>query len=195
MDFKEKILGELRQVRRKLMGDFINWLEDESDFFTAPCSVGHHLNVEGGLAEHSWNVFLLFKEKNERYKLGLSEDSVRICSLLHDVCKIHFYAKTPIYNRRGAVGDAPAGYEWGYEDTFPIGHGEKSVIRLLRYIPLTDEECCIIRWHMSAFNLDLGNSYQSKAYYGATSMYPACVALHTADYEATTFLEREEKKC
>ena len=33
------------------------------------------------------------------------------------------------------------------EDQFPAGHGEKSVILILRYIQLTDEEIMAIRWH------------------------------------------------
>ena len=64
---KEKIIETLRTVNRKNFPSFIMWLED-TDFFTAPCSKDHHLNRKGGLMEHSWNVYNLFKEKNKRYE-------------------------------------------------------------------------------------------------------------------------------
>lgn len=168
---RKQILTELKKVKRKNFPSFIMWLE-ETDFFSAPCSKDHHANFEGGLAWHSWNVFKLFKEKNEKYNLGLSNESVIICGLLHDICKVNFYALRK------------DGYE--YDDKFPCGHGEKSVIVLLKHIPLTEQECCIIRWHMAGFDI---SPYGKQAYYNAVNMYPACLALHTADYEATTFLE------
>lgn len=180
---KAKIIKVLSTVKRKGISNLILFL-NRSNFFMSPCSVSHHLNIKGGLAQHSWNVYNLFKEKNKRYKLGLSDDTVKICALLHDVCKINFYKPVHSYFNKNA--------EWEYEDKFPLNHGHKSVIVLQRFIPLTDEECCIIAWHMSAFNTDLSNNYQSSAYYGAIEMYPACVALHTSDYEATTFLESKK---
>lgn len=175
---KELILNELNKSRRGGIIHLIQWLED-SDFFYAPCSKNHHLNTPGGLAQHSWNVFKLLKEKNERYSLKLNDDTIRICGLLHDVCKIDFYKE---------VKDDEGNIHYEIDDKFPIGHGEKSVIILQAFIRLTDEECCIIRWHMANFADEL-NEYHRDAYYKAINIYPAVLALHTADYEATVFLE------
>jgi hypothetical protein len=175
---KDKIIEELRRIRRANIDYLLGWLED-SDFFTAPCIKDHHLNIEGGLAQHSWNVFKLLKEKNERYNLNLDEDTVRICGLLHDLCKVYFYKE---------VRDNDGNMHYEIADKFSMGHGEKSVIVLQRFIDLTDEECCMIRWHMANFG-DVFNEYHKDAYYNAIKMYPAVLALYTADYEATTFLE------
>ncbi|HHT9153085.1 MAG TPA: outer membrane protein assembly factor BamA [Candidatus Hypogeohydataceae bacterium YC40] len=40
----------------------------------------------------------------------------------------------------------------GIEDDFPIGHGEKSVMMVQKYIDLTPQEAMIIRWHMGSFD-------------------------------------------
>jgi HD superfamily phosphohydrolase YqeK len=169
---KNQILNKLMTIKREGVTELINFLTFNSDFFTAPCSTKYHNNFEGGLAIHSWNVYKLFKEKNERYKLKLNDESIIICGLLHDLCKVGFYKWT--------------GNEYIYDDKFPIGHGEKSVIIIQRFIKLTEEECCIIRFHMANFDL---SEYNKQIYYNAINMYPATLALFIADYEATTFLE------
>ena len=174
------------KIKREGIQNLIKWLENnpQTSFYKSPCSKDHHLNYEGGLAIHSWNVYELFKEKNQRYKLGLSEESVIICGLLHDICKVNFYKQVKTY--KDGCSEPEYGYE--YDDKFPIGHGEKSVIIIEKFITLTDEEACIIRWHMAGFDI---SPYGKPAYYKAIEMYPACLALHTADYEATTFLEQK----
>lgn len=90
-DNKHKFLDLLKEVNRPGMDKLIDWIENKSDFFVAPASTMFHGNYEGGLCEHSLNVYRLFKEKNERYDLGLSEDNIRIMALLHDLCKANFY--------------------------------------------------------------------------------------------------------
>lgn len=181
---REQIIKELVSIKRKGINKLIKYL-DKSDFFTAPCSIDHHLNIRGGLAQHSWNVYLLFKEKNTRYNLTMTEDTMKICGLMHDICKTEFY-KLVIKENKEGIKDGSTIYGYEYDDKFPLGHGEKSVIILQRFISLTEEECCIIRWHMAGFDL---SNYSKPAYYEALRKYPACLALHTADYEATTFLE------
>ena len=54
--YKNKITSELREIDREGIDNLINMLE-KTDFFTAPASRNYHLNYEGGLAEHSWNVY------------------------------------------------------------------------------------------------------------------------------------------
>ena len=183
-----QIMRELNKlIDKRCDGDFVLWLLNETDFFKAPCSKDHHLNIEGGLAKHSWNVYQLLKEKNKRYNLELSEDSLIICGLLHDICKANFYKEKLKFDET-LTKRVHDGYE--YDDKFPLGHGEKSVIILMKGIGLTEQEACMIRWHMAGFDI---SPYGKPAYYKAIEMYPACLALHTADYEATTFLEASKK--
>lgn len=37
-------------------------------------------------------------------------------------------------------------------DTFPLGHGEKSLFLITRHMALTEEEALAIRWHMGAYD-------------------------------------------
>ena len=168
---KTEIIAELSKVQRTKMGHLIEYLVDEG-FFKQSCSTKYHLNYEGGLAEHSWNVFKLLQEKNARYKLGLSKETMIVTALLHDICKIHSYK----------LEDGK--HVWN-NDSIPIGHGEKSVIMIQRFIKLTDQEICMIRWHMGPFETNL------KEYNSATNLYPEIVALFTSDYESTKFLEKD----
>ena len=70
---------------------------ESSDFFTAPASSRYHGNYEGGLLEHSLNVYDCLCDIMKRprikevYGVEYSEESIAIAALLHDVCKINFY--------------------------------------------------------------------------------------------------------
>ena len=39
-----------------------------------------------------------------------------------------------------------------FRDTFPLGHGEKSLFLITRHMALTEEEALAIRWHMGAYD-------------------------------------------
>ena len=53
---KEEFLMLLRSVNREGMDELINFIE-KSDFFKAPASTRFHGSNEGGLLEHSLNVY------------------------------------------------------------------------------------------------------------------------------------------
>lgn len=68
----------------------------KSDFFKAPASSRYHCAFEGGLCEHSVNTYkrLLKNVQNEygeNWETTVSHETVAICGLLHDLCKIDFY--------------------------------------------------------------------------------------------------------
>ncbi|HWQ42795.1 MAG TPA: hypothetical protein VN456_12270 [Desulfosporosinus sp.] len=89
-DHKAVILGLWSLVNRTGMKELICFL-NESDYFQAPCSIKYHLAKRGGLAEHSLNVYNLLYEKVNRYKIDLPGESIIICGLGHDLCKVNFY--------------------------------------------------------------------------------------------------------
>lgn len=88
--FKKSILDFWGQVNRAGINELIHFL-NESDFFQAPCSTTHHLAMRGGLAKHSLHVYTLLNEKVNRYRINLPKESIIICGLGHDFCKINFY--------------------------------------------------------------------------------------------------------
>lgn len=182
-EVKVKIISLLSSTARTGIERVIKYLE-ESDFFVAPASTKYHGNYDGGLAEHSLNVYELLKEKNERFNLGLLEDTVAVTALLHDFCKINFYNKQKCWRKNDSNRwEDYMGYK--VQDDFPVGHGEKSVIMIQNFIRLTKQEILLIRWHMGntepkEMQMNLNNAWE---------LFPAAVALHTADMEASYLLE------
>jgi len=87
---KEMIYFLWSRIKRTGIEQLIYFL-NESDFFQAPCSTKHHLAHFGGLAEHSLNVYNLLNEKVSRYGISVPAESVIICGLGHDLCKVNFY--------------------------------------------------------------------------------------------------------
>lgn len=69
----------LRSVNREGMDELINFIE-KSDFFKAPASTRFHGSYEGGLLEHSLNVYKLLceKVKNCPVEINVSQDSLII---------------------------------------------------------------------------------------------------------------------
>ena len=67
-----------------------------TDFFTAPASTKFHSSHRCGLVEHSVNTYNRFKklvmqEYGENYQDKVSDESIAIISLLHDICKTNTY--------------------------------------------------------------------------------------------------------
>lgn|SRR5574344_90933 len=146
----------------------IETLDKTTDFFTAPASSKFHLNVRGGLAQHSLDVYHTLDVLTQLYDESIPKTSIVIAALFHDICKANFYKKD--YKNVKVGGSWTTTEVFVIDDQFPVGHGEKSVIMLLRLgFRLTDAEIYAIRWHMSGFdNAVKGGEYamavaQSKA--------------------------------
>lgn len=164
-------------------------LSPASDFFTAPASTRFHGSYEGGLAEHSINVYeclcdYLDRERvKELYGIEASEETVAIVALLHDLCKMNFYKPgfRNVKDENGVWQKVPT-YE--IDDKLPYGHGEKSVYMISGFMRLTREEAFAIRYHMGFSGNEPANNVGA-----AFEMFPLAFALSTADMEATYFLE------
>ncbi|MBQ3624983.1 MAG: HD domain-containing protein [Prevotella sp.] len=198
---KEQFIKLLQATKRTGIESVVSYLE-QAGFFLAPASVSRHLSHEGGLLEHSLNVWkmaqmLRLQTIGMRPELEkqLPEDSVTIAALLHDVCKANIYKTVQKWrkdeNNRWESYDA---YDTDYS-RFPVGHGEKSVIMLLRLgLQLTNDEIIAIRWHMGAWNLPM-QSYEDKqnisvAYDGC----PLAAIIQAADALATHILETKKEE-
>jgi hypothetical protein len=156
---KEAIIARLEAVKRDGMPELIKWLSG-NDFFTAPASTKYHGAFVGGLAAHSLQVATTMEALNQALGLGYSAETINIVGLLHDVCKTNTYgkamksqkAKNPDGSFKLDHKGKPVWEDvetWDYLDSAsPLGHGEKSVILLLKHIELTGEEILAINWHM-----------------------------------------------
>lgn len=190
MNFRDEFVSIFKEkIKREGADKLLEYLESSSsDFFEAPASTRFHGSYEGGLCEHSLNVYKCLKTYLERervrdiYSLEYSDEAIAIVSLLHDLCKIKCYKKgTRNVKQNGTWVQVPI-YE--YDEEFPYGHGEKSVYIISGFMHLTREEAIAIRYHMGFSTTDevrnVGNAFEK---------YPLSFALSVADMEATYFLE------
>ena len=194
MDCKDVFLQIYREnIHREGADALLDYLEHKSDFFTSPASAKYHGAYEGGLCEHSLNVYhclteYLARERvQELYGVEVSAESAAVAALLHDLCKIGCY-RQGTRNVKGPDGKWQAVPTFYYEDKLPYGHGEKSVYIISGFMKLRREEAMAIRWHMG-FSGDEDKRLVGQAF----QQYPLAFALSVADMEATYFLEREEE--
>ena len=169
---KKEIITFLSSIDREGIDDLLKWLEN-SDFFTAPASTKYHLNQQGGLAQHSLNVYKIFKEFIQLFKLNVPDPTIITCGLLHDTHKIGVYTKSKETN-------------FSFVENIPLGDGEKSVILLLQFISLTDEEILAIRWHNGLYDVGYGSRLH---YETSIKKYPLTLLLHCADMCASRITE------
>ena len=196
-EMKEEFLNLLRSTAREGIEDLIEALE-EMGFFTAPASANHHLNVEGGLLEHSLNtckaalaIYEGLKPLDPSMEKEVRRDSIILSSLLHDVCKSDIY-KRSVKKRKNNVGqwEDVEGYSVSYKN-FPMGHGEKSVILLLcNGLSLYDDEMLAIRWHMGAWGINMNSFEDQRCYDTSRKLYPLVSIIQAADGLAASILER-----
>ena len=189
---KEEFLSIYREkITRKGADKLLEYLlSEESDFFTAPASTRYHGAYAGGLLSHSLNVYHNLTEYLARSRCSevfhmpeYSEESIAICALLHDLCKMNFYSVDfrNAKNEKGVWEKVPY---YKIDDRLPYGHGEKSVFMIQFFMHLRKEEAMAIRWHMGFSGPEDPNTIGR-----ALEMYPLAFALHVADMEASYFLE------
>ena len=204
-DMKEKFLHAYTgYIARPGSDKLLDWLK-KSDFFVAPASTRYHLSEPGGLVTHSVHVYerlrnLYLNEKSLELEkkcntvgtAGLSDDveeTLAICGLLHDICKVNFYVPGTRNVKNEKTGQWEKVPCYTIDDKLPYGHGEKSVYIISGFMRLSREEAMAIRWHMGGFG---ENNTQNVS--GAFSKYPLAVLTHLADMQATYLDEAEDKK-
>lgn len=178
---KEKVKELLNKINREGIEELKVFLEN-SDFYEAPASTRYHGAYQSGLIEHSYKVYEILKEKVKFHNLEVSEETLIIVTILHDICKVNFY-KVDYRNAKNSKGEWEKVPYYAIEDTIPYGHGEKSVMMITEYMKLTNEEKYAIRWHMGFSEPKEQYSTLGQAF----KKYPLALLLHEADLEATYF--------
>ena len=171
-------------IKRPGASDLLAWL-DETDFYTAPASTRFHGSYEGGLCEHSVNVYEELVRLLKAYpEVRVTAETAAIVTLLHDLCKIGCY-KTELRNKKvnGVWVQQPT---YVFQEDFCFGgHGSKSVYLIQKHFPLTEDEAVAINCHMgfadrSPGDYSLGSAYEN---------HPLAWLLHVADESATYIRE------
>ncbi|MDR2747666.1 MAG: HD domain-containing protein [Treponema sp.] len=160
--------------------DLLDYLEQETDFYSAPASTRYHGAEPCGLVRHSLLVFangielapLLLKGKVDSYCLSAA-------CLFHDLCKTNMYE-----SRLRNVKDEKTG-EWKKEPFYAVrqdyisyGHGIESLLRLSRFIDLSEAWRHAVRWHMGAYDI---SQLDKIAMEKAMAAYREVLFLQTAD--------------
>lgn len=174
-----------------------------SDFFTAPASTKYHCNYDGGLCEHSLNVYhnlvALCKNREGLDDSCYNEDTLKITALLHDISKMNIYEKTSknekIYCADGDKYDVLGKFKWetslGWkvkDNKFVYGsHEETSEFIIRQFIPLTIDESVAVLHHMGSLGWDSAQDNIASVY----SQYSLSLMLHIADMMSTYVDERQ----
>lgn len=75
-------------ARREEFLALMNFVEQETEYLTAPASTKYHLCKEGGLLEHSVNVAETLLKLKNILAPEISDESCVIVALLHDLGKV-----------------------------------------------------------------------------------------------------------
>lgn len=190
-DFKNIVAAN---IQRDGIDNLMEWVENETDFFTAPASTRYHGSYEGGLLEHSLNVYnrLVFEMNTvigEGWEDIYSPETIAIVALFHDLCKIDRYVLTEKWRKdEDGQWEAYDAYDYNKEKA-EMGHGAQSVYYLQKFIQLTEIEAQAIYWHMGAYDI---SPYSSLANCSETFKWnPLAFLVHRADMAATYITENE----
>lgn len=184
IDHKALITKRLSQTGREGMDELLSYMED-SGFFSAPCSGGHHLCVEGGLATHSWNVYQTALKLNETLGAGIPEDTLAVCSLLHDLGKTGDFGKEMYVQNVLKTGKVSASKPYKRNPTLSsVPHAIRFAKIAQRFIPLSEEEEWAILCH--------DGQYDFMRYELVGHETPLYMILHWADMWASRVIEMSD---
>jgi len=176
---KELFISLLRDINRPQTEELIARLESLG-FFVAPasCKSNGHLPFKGGLLRHSLNTFQIAHSIAQilRHPL-ITEESIIVSSLLHDVCKA---------NRYTSLDDGT--YQRNNDSMLP--HSEMSLLTIMKVgYPLLDAEIAAIRWHMAPFRLNQQCEDEKLAYEWAVRKYPLVTLIGCSDTISAKIVE------
>lgn len=178
---KERFIELYSQyITRPGASELLKYIES-SDFFTAPASTKFHGSHQGGLCEHSVNVWEEMVRLLKVYpEIKANAETTAIVTLLHDLCKIGCY-KTELRNKKENGVWVQVPFYTFQEDFCYGGHGSKSVFLIQKFMNLTEEEAVAINCHMGFSDRSPGDFSLGTAY----EQYPLAWLLHVADESAT----------
>ena len=165
-------------IHRDGIDGLMAWL-DSTDFYSAPSSTRYHGAEPGGLVAHSIAVYNRLKQK----QTDETDETIAIASLFHDLCKCNFYKQTFRNVKNEVTGKWEKVPSYEVDDQFPLGHGEKSMFTIMKFMKLTDEEAMAIRWHMGFSAVE--QQFEKPSMARAMQLYKLVIKLQEADTEAS----------
>lgn len=180
MTVKEKYesFKALVTERKEEFEQLMSFVENETEYLTAPASSRFHLCHEGGLLEHSVNVCENMLKLRAAIAPNISEESCVITALLHDLGKAGMPGD-PLYVKNKPTEKQK---QYGYGSSVPYHLNDKLTylsvpVRSLYLVgsrfPLTEEEAQAIVYHDGQY-VDDNKSVAAKE-------GPLLLLLHYAD--------------
>ncbi|WP_196595419.1 hydrolase [Pectinatus frisingensis] len=169
--------------RQEGISKFLDWLKN-TDFFYAPASTKYHGAYPGGLCEHSLDVWRWANRLSIPLCIDTSPENLMIPALFHDICKANFYT-VDYRNKKNSAGVWEKVPYYTIDDSMPLGHGEKSVMLIQRFVPLYDDEIAAINWHMGFSDMRCASFAGQNALSAAFEKYPLAFLIHSADMAAS----------
>lgn len=183
MNNKVECIKLLMSTNRPGMDKLVKHMEDNG-FFTSPCSTRHHLAEQNGLLKHSMNVYNVAKSIKKAVNSDVSDNSLIIACLLHDLGKMGQFGK-PYYVEKilksGKVGVEP--YMTNH-DLMYIPHEVRSISIANQFIQLTEDEQFAILFH---------NGKYTKVGYEMAEETPLQMILHFSDLYCSRVVEKEQE--
>lgn len=202
----------LLQIDRPGIKTVLRSLIRGRDFYTAPASQQYYGAFEGGLLEHTLNVFDILYEKlhtpgtqiySKLHETGITDENILVTGLLHGLSKVRFYeedsknqkcydpAIVATYSPQDIKHDKKGDYVWvnvpvyRVQDMFPIGGpGARAVIVLMKHMKLEWPEIMAIMYAD-------GYGEHKNCFYEAVRQYPIVLAMREADMEAMLLRDKQ----
>lgn len=196
-----------KYIKRDGLEKVLAWLE-QTDFYSAPASTQYHLSVEGGLCQHSLNVFHSMVELCNKYwnkeesddniyngdsleqDGAFNMENIAIVALFHDICKANCYVRD--FKNVKVNGKWEQQEYWKWDEQFVYGHGSKSVYILQQYMRLYIDEAQAIRFHMGGREDPLSQQYE-RQYATVYDNSKFAVMLYLADNWSCFLIENEKE--
>lgn len=170
--------------------DAFKKLFTDSDFFTAPLTTQYALSCEGGLCQHTLDVYDSLVDINK----GMYDMvTITIVALFHDLGKINYYEKTvsnkKVYSENGSKRDEMGRFDWvavpsykvkDFHERFILGSLEQNALFYAQsHVALSTNEITAILNSKGCKGDD--NKYE---FYDVFNTCPLAVMLYMADLHA-----------
>ena len=137
---KDKVMD-----RKEEFQELMSYIENETEYLTAPASTRFHLCHEQGLLEHSVNVAENMLKIKATLAPDISDESCVIVALLHDLGKAGM-PKNPLYIKNPPDSKWKQPYYWN-NDLVYLSVPIRSLYLVAPRFPLTEEEAQAIVYH------------------------------------------------
>ena len=179
-EMKARYIKLLMSTGIKGINNLIGDLE-RNGFFTAPASSAHHLCKEGGLLEHSLNVYDVACETTSKMDIiHVNHVDLIIACLLHDVGKMGAFGQPNYIENILKSGNRSESKPF-ITNKLGLQHQDISIMTVSKYIDLTEDQAIAIKYHNGLYTPD-GRDIKGKE----TPLY---MIVHFADLWASRVVE------